>query len=71
MRSRAASPSSRGPAGVFLLVNHAVSGLPGDFAQQLVDRLGEVGAVCDQTWTGPGLNNRSTEYEVVGVDRAA
>jgi hypothetical protein len=55
-----------GPPETFLLVNHAVSGLPGDFAQRLVDRLREVGSACDQTWTGPGLNDRPTEFEVVG-----
>ena len=31
-----------GPPDIFLLVNHAVSGLPGDFAERLVDRLEEV-----------------------------
>jgi len=51
---------------IFLLVNHAVSGLPGDFAQRLVDRLREVGSACDRTWTGPGLNDRPTEFEVAG-----
>jgi hypothetical protein len=55
-----------GPPDVFLLVNHAVSGLPDDFARRLVDRLGEVGAGCDRTWTGPGLNDRPTEFEMVG-----
>ncbi len=55
-----------GPPDIFLLVNHAVSGLPGDFAQRLLDRLEDVGAACNRTWTGPGLNNRSTEFEVVG-----
>jgi len=55
-----------GPPDVFLLVNHAVSGLPGDFAERLVDRLEQVGTTCDRTWTGPGLNDRPTEFEVVG-----
>ena len=51
---------------IFLLVNHAVSALPGDFAQRLVDRLREVGSACDRTWTGPGLNDRLTEFEAMG-----
>jgi hypothetical protein len=55
-----------GPPDVFLLVNHAVSGLPGDFAERLIDRLEDVGTACDQTWTGSGLNDRPTEFEVVG-----
>lgn len=43
-----------------------MSGLPGDFAERLVDRLEEVGIACDRTWMGPGLGNRTTEFEVVG-----
>jgi hypothetical protein len=47
-------------------VNQVVNGLPGDFAERLIDWLEEVWTTCDRTWTGPGLNDRSTEFEVVG-----